>query len=296
MMNKQLIYDVGMNNGDDTAYYLHRGFNVVAIEADPSLCKEAAIRFNKEINQGRLQLLNVGVAKTEGVANFWICESRSAWNSFNIEIASRDGLPHHSIEVPCQPFEQILERFGVPHYLKIDIEGNDILCLNGLQNYLSTTGCNDVPLYISVEIGQIDKFLEILISLGYSHFKLISQYNYLPLQIPPSKMERSFVFLQYIEESDDQLAKFVRRLSCTIGKKELISRFRGRSRRCGKWDFPWGSSGPFGEDSPGKWQEPQDIITVFNSFSEMAKQKVSSSFWNQKDYSFWVDLHATRVV
>ena len=28
-----LIYDVGMNNGDDTAYYLHKGFRVVAVEA-----------------------------------------------------------------------------------------------------------------------------------------------------------------------------------------------------------------------------------------------------------------------
>jgi hypothetical protein len=31
-----LIYDVGMNNGDDTAYYLRRGFRVVAIEPNPA--------------------------------------------------------------------------------------------------------------------------------------------------------------------------------------------------------------------------------------------------------------------
>ena len=36
-MEKNLIYDVGMSNGDDTAYYLHRGFRVVAIEANPLL-------------------------------------------------------------------------------------------------------------------------------------------------------------------------------------------------------------------------------------------------------------------
>jgi len=32
-----LVYDVGMNNGDDTAYYLSLGFRVIAIEANPEL-------------------------------------------------------------------------------------------------------------------------------------------------------------------------------------------------------------------------------------------------------------------
>ena len=32
-MIPELIYDVGMHNGDDTAYYLHRGFRVIAVEA-----------------------------------------------------------------------------------------------------------------------------------------------------------------------------------------------------------------------------------------------------------------------
>ena len=30
-----LIYDVGLFNGDDTAYYLYRGYDVVAIDANP---------------------------------------------------------------------------------------------------------------------------------------------------------------------------------------------------------------------------------------------------------------------
>ena len=35
--NPGLIYDVGMNNGDDTAYYLRRGFRVIAIEPNPPI-------------------------------------------------------------------------------------------------------------------------------------------------------------------------------------------------------------------------------------------------------------------
>jgi hypothetical protein len=40
----ELIYDVGMNNADDTAYYLWRGSRVLAIEANPELVS------NDEIN------------------------------------------------------------------------------------------------------------------------------------------------------------------------------------------------------------------------------------------------------
>jgi len=46
---ERLIYDVGMNNGDDSAYYLSLGFRVVAIEANPELVEQAKLRFAREI-------------------------------------------------------------------------------------------------------------------------------------------------------------------------------------------------------------------------------------------------------
>jgi hypothetical protein len=46
-MNPKLIYDVGMHNGDDTAYYLRRGFRVIAIEPNPALVATAAERFRR---------------------------------------------------------------------------------------------------------------------------------------------------------------------------------------------------------------------------------------------------------
>ena len=36
-MTADLIYDVGMHNGADTAFYLAKGFRVVAVEANPEL-------------------------------------------------------------------------------------------------------------------------------------------------------------------------------------------------------------------------------------------------------------------
>ena len=37
---RKLIYDIGLHRGEDTAYYVARGFNVIAIEANPDLVAE----------------------------------------------------------------------------------------------------------------------------------------------------------------------------------------------------------------------------------------------------------------
>lgn len=46
---EDLIYDVGFNRGEDTAYYLRKGYRVVAFEANPDLVQEGAARFEREL-------------------------------------------------------------------------------------------------------------------------------------------------------------------------------------------------------------------------------------------------------
>jgi SAM-dependent methyltransferase len=55
--HSKVVYDVGLYNGDDTAYYLFQGYKVVAIDANPLMIEEATSRFAKEIDDGRLTLL-----------------------------------------------------------------------------------------------------------------------------------------------------------------------------------------------------------------------------------------------
>ena len=38
-----LIYDVGFHHGEDTAYYLKKGFRVVAFEAHPRLAEKGRV-------------------------------------------------------------------------------------------------------------------------------------------------------------------------------------------------------------------------------------------------------------
>src|SRR5690606_3528213 len=95
-----LIFDVGLNTGQDTPFYLAQGYRVVAIEADPALAAAACRRFEREIGDGRLEVVNVGISDRDGFADFWICDSKPEFNSFCRTIAARDALPHHAIRVP----------------------------------------------------------------------------------------------------------------------------------------------------------------------------------------------------
>ena len=280
-MLEGLIYDVGMNTGDDTAYYLSRGFKVLAIEADPTLCASAAARFRDPIEQGRLTVLNLGIAATPGTLDFWICESRSVWSSFNRSIASRDGSPHHSVPVPCQTFDWVLRRYGTPYYLKIDIEGNDRLCIEALE-------AGDLPRYVSIEVGDVDRVVERLAALGYTGFKAISQFNFFPLQVPPVAEAVRF-------ERWDRLSRgqsLVARALCRVyGRRRISGVVRG-SRQKGDWTFPEGSSGPFGEETLGRWLGAQELHDTYHHYFQLFQRGERTPFWGESNYSFWVDLHA----
>ncbi len=281
-MIPDLIYDVGMNNGDDTAYYLSRGFRVIAIEANPILAEECAKRFYTEVASDRLKILNVGVSDREGEFPFWICESVSEWSSFNREIASRDDSPHHELTIPCRRFSSILAEHGIPFYLKIDIEGNDMLCLLELQK-------GRLPKYVSLEAATADP-IDHLGSLGYTDFKSISQRVFLPLEMPPSPEQARF------EQTLEQLytPNIFMRIRRALGGKARLLRELDRVRFPVAWKFPVGSSGPFGEDLRGRWQSADEMRETYRIFQELCGKRTTSIFWDEKEYSFWFDLHARR--
>jgi len=60
---KDLIYDVGMCKGEDTDFYLKKGFRVVAFEADPDLVDMNKKRFAKEINDKKLIIVGGAIVE-----------------------------------------------------------------------------------------------------------------------------------------------------------------------------------------------------------------------------------------
>lgn len=185
MVDRSLIFDVGCNDGQDSDFYLKKGFRVVAVEANPALCKRLRERFAAEIAEGRFTLVCEAIAEDAGEVDFYLNEIeniRSTIQLSHVEIATALGRPPTKTVVPSITFRSLIERFGVPYYMKVDIEGADLLCLEGL------TPFDEVPHFLSTEYplsltGQI-RVLLLLRKLGYERFQVIDQMS-VPSQVPP---------------------------------------------------------------------------------------------------------------
>lgn len=276
MYNEKLIYDVGLHNGDDTASYLAMGYKVVAIEADPVQADTARQKFKEHIASGQLRILNIGVASQEGEFEFYINEVYPEWNSFDLSIASRDDLPWHAIKIKTEPFDQILKNNGVPFYLKVDIEGHDYLCIRGLDK-------NNLPKFISVEANDSMLFQD-LADKGFTKFKLIFQYNLAHLDLPQNKYFRRWLWSYKFRQWNSFPVKVFRKL----GGTKLIRMYDKTMLPAYSKNFKKGSSGNFGENLGGQWHNMSKALEIYNYYYDLFHHLP-----NNKDYGFWVDIHAT---
>jgi len=172
-----LIFDVGAHKGEDSDFYLRLGYRVVAIEAHPKLADHLRKRFGNEIRVGRYTLVENAIGKTNQKIAFYINKKISFWGTADpkwVDRNKRMGAPSEEITVESVRFSDILKTYGCPHYLKIDIEGADMLCVNALFEI----ECR--PKYISIESTKVSWMdllneLNTLKKLGFTRFKIIDQ-------------------------------------------------------------------------------------------------------------------------
>lgn len=55
-MDNQIIFDIGFHKGEDTAYYLQRGYKVIAVDAVEKLLFQGAQKFENGISHKMLIL------------------------------------------------------------------------------------------------------------------------------------------------------------------------------------------------------------------------------------------------
>jgi FkbM family methyltransferase len=159
----KIVYDFGANRGSNIQYYLSRGFDVVAIEANPLLAERLVQSFSKDI---RVKVVSACIVPDSEMVDvpFFINNRLDKLSTFVRPAASLEDF--EEIRVPARTPASIIREFGEPFYVKIDLEGADHLILNSL------LGNGEKPPYISTEAHTLEAFRELIV-FGYSEFKVV---------------------------------------------------------------------------------------------------------------------------
>ena len=163
-----VIFDVGAHLGVKTKDYLATGARVVCIEPQPLLVASLTQEFDRH---PMVAIEPVALGAAPGEAEMEICDVAPTistlaghWKSGRFRTYRWD----RSIKVPVSTLDAMIERYGVPVYTKIDVEGFEREVLTGLSQRAGV---------ISFEFNQDfpshgEECLAKLESLGYTRFQI----------------------------------------------------------------------------------------------------------------------------
>jgi FkbM family methyltransferase len=209
---QKLIFDIGMHIGRDTEFYLKKGFRVVAVEANPELARQANDRFSSEIRSGQLTIVNRALVEdqTEQV-EFYVNDDKNDWGTLLPDWNRSLNRSFRKITVPTIRLNELIANHGMPYYMKIDIEGADVMCVRSLMSFGKT------PEYVSVELmtpnnlaEQKVECLEILVCLramGFTKFQISDQSRLKSVKCPRPPLEGNYVDYEFDGHSSGLFGK-----------------------------------------------------------------------------------------
>ena len=277
-MTPNLIYDVGLHLGEDTDYYLKKGFDVVAFEANPGLMDSCRKRFQDALARGQLRLVEGAIAPpSAGERVSFYRNAISIWGTVDEAWArrnARQGYQSEIVEVRRVDITEAFRSYGIPFYLKIDVEGADRLVLEALRQFDAR------PRYVSIESEKVDfsvlcADLALFRSLGYTKYKPVEQET-----VPGTTIRTR-----------------------TLDGREMEHTFEANA------------SGPFGEDIAQPWLGVEDTLREFKIIfrryrlfgddsqflripSDQVRQRIERIYRTVTGYRGalpgWHDIHASQ--
>jgi len=148
----ELVFDVGANVGNRTKIFLKIHAVVVAVEPQDECAKALEISFGKHKD---LTVVRKVVGPSEGEAELMI-SSANVLSSVSDEwikaVKSSGRFAHHSWEnktvVPMTTLDVLIRKYGMPSFVKIDVEGYEYEVLRGLSSPVKHMSFEFTPEYI----------------------------------------------------------------------------------------------------------------------------------------------------
>jgi FkbM family methyltransferase len=163
-VSKNIIFDIGLHQGHDSALYIRQGYKVVAVEARSYSIKHPVL--NEALYSGRFSILNFAISKESGSEiKFYTPKGHTELASIHKSTCLKTQCTVESVKtITCT---DLLKNYPATLLLKVDIEGADMMCIESLRN----VSIQKLPKYVSVEDN---KAIYTLRDLGYSSFKMVA--------------------------------------------------------------------------------------------------------------------------
>ena len=135
-----MVFDIGANVGDKSALFSRFSQRVIAVDPDQHNHKVLKRRF---FFQSKVVVINAAVGREEGKGFFYVNSPGSPSNTMSVKWKGilEDAKANRwststtfsgTYEVDTLTLDALVRKYGVPAYVKIDVEGYEIHVLEGL--------------------------------------------------------------------------------------------------------------------------------------------------------------------
>lgn len=135
----KLMFDIGANAGDIALHFSRFTDKVVAFEPNPNLVQA----LKKKFDNTNVVIDSRGISDSIGTKELKICNAPTLSSFSNDWINnSRFSDDHYwaiSVLVNICTLDSIIDQYGIPDFIKIDVEGHEKEVLQGLSKLLLNT-------------------------------------------------------------------------------------------------------------------------------------------------------------
>ena len=168
-----LVFDVGAHVGDRVASYRRLGARVIAVEPQP-LCGRALTAIFA--GDDDVTVVEAACGASAGSVTFFVNSANPTVSTVSEDfVAAADGADGWTgqvwdteIAVPSVTLDDLIDRYGVPAFVKIDVEGYEHAVLAGLTRVLPALSFE----FTTIERAVAQRCLDRAVALGFDWFNL----------------------------------------------------------------------------------------------------------------------------
>jgi len=157
-----LCFDIGAHAGNRVRCWRSLGASVVAIEPQPDFVRILERLFG---NDPAVSIVPAAVGREEGSAELLVSERTPTVTTLSRDWIERIGATpsFRGVEwekgptVPVTTLDALIARFGVPAFVKIDVEGLELAVLEGLSRPVRALSFEYLPAARDIALGCIDR-------------------------------------------------------------------------------------------------------------------------------------------